>query len=99
LPARTGYYMHHDKREREQRVTTYRFSAVVEPDEGQWYAYCPALVRQGGATWGETREQALANLEEVIGIVIASMLEHGDPLPTTVCEPEIASEPLISVTV
>lgn len=80
-------------------MTTYRFSAVVEPDEDQWYAYCPVLIRQGGATWGETREQALANLEEVIGMVIASMVDHGDSLPIATCEPEIDSGTLISVTV
>jgi len=59
-------------------VTSYRFEAVVEPDEDQWHAYCPALIEQGGATWGETREEALANLEEVVRLVVCSLLEHGE---------------------
>jgi predicted RNase H-like HicB family nuclease len=53
----------------------------VEPDENAWYASCPALVRQGGATWGSTRDEALANIDEVIKMVIASMIEHGEPIP------------------
>jgi lipoate-protein ligase B len=28
-------------------MTTYTFTAVVEPDEDSWYAYCPALVQLG----------------------------------------------------
>jgi len=41
-------------------VTGYTFTAIIEPDEYSWHAYCPALVDRGGATWGETREQARA---------------------------------------
>lgn len=62
-------------------MTTHTFKVVVEPDEGAWYAYCPALVRRGGATWGTTRAEALANLDEVIKMVVASMIEHGEPIP------------------
>jgi len=32
-------------------MKTYNFRIVVEPDGERWHAYCPALVRQGGATW------------------------------------------------
>ena len=35
-----------------------------------------------GATWGATREEALANLDEVIRMVVASMIGHGEWLPT-----------------
>jgi predicted RNase H-like HicB family nuclease len=61
-------------------VATYTFTAVVEPDEDRWYAHCPALVRHGGATWGKTREEALANLQQVVKMVVASMVEHGEPI-------------------
>ncbi len=61
-------------------MTTYTFKAIIEPDEDRWHAYCPALVERGGATWGETREEALANLEEVVRMVVASMVEHGEPM-------------------
>ena len=73
-------------RGKEQRVATYKFKAVIEPDDGHWHAYCPDLVEQGGATWGKTREEAFSNLEEVVRMVVASMLEHGDLLPATAAD-------------
>ena len=60
-------------------MTTYTFEIVVEPDEDRWHAYCPALVERGAATWGATRDEALANIEYVVKMVVASMLEHGEP--------------------
>ena len=79
-------------------MATYRFKAVIEPDDGHWYAYCPDLVEQGGATWGDTREGALANLEEVVRMVVASMLEHGDQLPAAVMEGNVEAVALVAVT-
>ena len=37
---------------------------------------CPVLVDRRGATWAEIREEALANLEEVVKLIVASMVEH-----------------------
>jgi predicted RNase H-like HicB family nuclease len=79
-------------------LTTYTFKVVVEPDDDRWHAYCPALVGRGAATWGHTREEALANIEEVLKMVVASMLEHGEsihPADTV----QISEEPLVAVTV
>lgn len=81
-------------------MTTYAFKVVVEPDEDSWYASCPALVRQGGATWGTTREEALANLDEVVRMVVASMIEHGEPIPEEPTGPaRVSEERLVAVTV
>ena len=80
-------------------MATYCFKAVIEPDEGHWYAYCPDLVEHGGATWGETPEAASANLEEVVRMVVASLLEHGDPIPVSAAEGNPEARPLIAVTV
>lgn len=77
-------------------MTTYTFHVVVEPDGDAWYAYCPALVRQGGATWGETREEALTNIREVAEMVVADLIENGGNLPEAV---QVSQEPLVSVTV
>ena len=60
---------------------TYTFRVVIEPDEDRWYAYCPALVQQGGATWGTTQEEALTNIEDVVKMVVESLVEHGEPVP------------------
>jgi predicted RNase H-like HicB family nuclease len=86
---------------REELVTTYTFAAVVEPDEERWYAYCPALVRQGGATWGETRAEALANLEQVVKMVVVSMIEHGETIIEGAPKgtAQVSEEPLVAVTV
>jgi predicted RNase H-like HicB family nuclease len=62
-------------------MKTYLFQVVVEPDGDEWFAYCPALRALGGATCGRTREDALRNIQEVVGMVVDSMREHGDPIP------------------
>lgn len=81
-------------------LTTYTFKIVVEPDENAWHAYCPALVDRGGATWGETREAALRNIDQVVRMVVESLIEHGEPIPTApVNSVQVSTEPVVSVTV
>jgi predicted RNase H-like HicB family nuclease len=57
------------------------FTAVIEPDDGRWSVWCPALLTQGASTWGHTREEALRNLEEVVSLVVESLQAHGEPIP------------------
>ncbi|MBV9829773.1 MAG: type II toxin-antitoxin system HicB family antitoxin [Alphaproteobacteria bacterium] len=82
-------------------MTTYTFKVVIEPDDDRWHAYCPALAEYGGATWGETREDALANLEAVVKMVVASLVEHGEPIAPAAPKGsvEVLAEPLLAVTV
>ena len=87
-------------------MKTYNFKVVVEPDEdfdgnpSGWHAYCPALHEQGAATWGGTREEALRNIEEVVRLVMESMVEHNERLPEAlVGEVEVTVEPRVAVTV
>ncbi len=61
-------------------MKTYEFRVVVEPDEDQWIAFCPALVKQGAATGGCTREEAFKNIQEVLVMVLDSMIELGMPI-------------------
>lgn len=63
---------------RRGQVNPFMVRAVVEPDEERWSAWCPALVAQGASTWGDTREEALRNLEEVVRLVIESLQAHGE---------------------
>jgi predicted RNase H-like HicB family nuclease len=63
---------------------TYDFRVVVEPDEDVWHARCPTLERYGAATWGETREEALRHIREVVQMVVAELVEDGDPVPADV---------------
>lgn len=66
-------------------LRTYIFKVVVEPDDDVWTAYCPALLKKGASTWGNTRAEALANIQQVVRMVTESMLAHGEQVPD---EPE-----------
>jgi predicted RNase H-like HicB family nuclease len=77
-------------------LTTYTFKIVVEPDEDRWRAFCPALEAQGAATWGNTREEALQHIREVLEMIVAEMVEEGKPVPANVA---VSEEPLVAVTV
>jgi predicted RNase H-like HicB family nuclease len=57
-------------------VKTYSFKVVVEPDEDRWHAYCPALASQGAATWGYTQQEALQQIQEVVEMVVESLIEQ-----------------------
>lgn len=81
-------------------MKTYIFKAVVEPDEDRWSAYCPALLKQGAATWGRTEEAALKNLQEVVQMVLESLIEHGEPVPEgPTGEVHVSEEPRVAVTI
>ena len=71
-------------------MKTYTFQVVIEPDEDRWQAYCPELVRYGGATWGYTREDAEKNIREVLALVLEDMIEENDPIPETAAENGLA---------
>jgi predicted RNase H-like HicB family nuclease len=79
-------------------LTTYTFRVVIEPDEDRWHASCPALVGRGAATWGHTREEALANIQDVLKMVVASMIEYGEPIQPS-GDVHVSEEPLVAVTV
>ena len=81
-------------------MKTYTFKVVVEPDDDAWSAYCPVLLEKGAATWGRTREEALNNIEEVVKMVVESLVEHGEPLPEgPTGEVSVSTEPQVAVTV
>ena len=77
-------------------MKTYQFRVVVEPDEDQWVAFCPTLIRQGAATGGYTREEAFKNIQEVLQMTLESMIFHGETIPVET--PELSDE-LVAVTV
>jgi predicted RNase H-like HicB family nuclease len=81
---------------RRKNVKSSVFRVILEPDEEAWRAYVPELEEKGGATWGKTREEALGNIREVAQMVIESMLEDGEPLPSGVTE---MNETVVAVTV
>ena len=56
-------------------MRTYTFEIVIESDEDRWVVYSPLLKEKGGATWGYTKEEALKNINEVLEMVVESMIE------------------------
>ena len=72
------------------------FRIVVEPDEDRWRAYALTLEAQGASAWGYTREEALANIREVLEMIVGELAEEGRSVP-----PDVAAfeEPLVAVTV
>ena len=81
-------------------MKTYVFRIVVEPDEDRWFAHCPVLEERGAATWGYTKEEVLENIQQVVQMVIKSMVEHGEAIPQEPKkEVEIFDESRVAVTV
>ncbi len=81
-------------------MKAYTFKVVVEPDKGRWHAYCPALEGRGASTWGRTREEALKHIDEVVQLVVDSMVEHGEALPeTSTADVQVTLEPRVTVNV
>jgi len=58
----------------------YHFTVVIEPDEGGFHAFVPAL--PGCHTFGETFDEARANIAEAIQVHVEGMLADGEPIPT-----------------
>lgn len=79
---------------------SYGFKVVVEPDEGRWHACCPALEKYGGATWGDTEEEAYRHIQEVVQIIVNELIEDGETIPTAPEEDvKVYAEPHVMVTV
>lgn len=68
-------------------MKAYNFKVILDPDEdfdgkpSGWHAYVPVLESQGASTWGETQTAALKNIDEVVRLVVESMIEHGQRIP------------------
>ena len=57
-----------------------RFVVYLEPaEEGGYIVSAPAL--PGCVTQGETKEEALAMIQDAIAGYVASLKKHGEPLP------------------
>lgn len=62
-------------------MKTYVFRIVLEEEGGRWHAAVPELESQGAATWGNSRDEAIRNIQEVLQMVIEELLEDGEPIP------------------
>ncbi len=70
----------------DNRKITFTVEIIVEPDEGHFYAYCPAL--KGLHVAGDTEEEAINNAVATATAYIRSLIKHGEPIPVAaVSEP------------
>ena len=68
-------------------MKSYVFKVVVEEDKFEdgrkgYSAYCPAI--EAAVTWGETEEQALQRINELVRALVQMSVERGEPVPTGV---------------
>ncbi|MGA2182256.1 MAG: type II toxin-antitoxin system HicB family antitoxin [Bryobacteraceae bacterium] len=80
-------------------MKTYSFKVVVEPDEGGYHAFCPALRHLGAVTQGATEEEALRNINEVVRMIVDELREEGETLPAASNDTEILDGARVAVTV
>ena len=50
------------------------YTVILEPDEGGYHAFCPAL--QGCHTCGDTLEEAMSNIQEAVTAYCESLRKH-----------------------
>lgn len=75
-------------------MKTYVFRVVVEPDDNRWSAHCPVLAHLGAATWGNTEDEALAHIQEVVRMIVTELIEDGEPIPEDV---QVSPDPLVAI--
>jgi predicted RNase H-like HicB family nuclease len=78
------------------RPKTYQLQVVVEVDEdGKYVAWCPAL--QACYTQGDTYEEAMTNVQEVIAMCLEELQEERRPI--NLRYPEVIGIKQVEVTV
>ena len=66
-----------------------KFPVIIEPEEAGGYSvYCPTI--PGCLSMGQTKEEALSNINEAIEGHIESLRKDGLSIPQTPVEPIIA---------
>ena len=63
----------------------FRIEIIVEPDDGIYHAYCPAL--KGLHTCGDTEDEAIKNAKSAATAYLHSLIKHGDPIPIGIIAP------------
>ena len=69
------------------RFFSYVFKVVVEEDQyddgrGAYQAYCPAI--EEAVTWGDTQEEAMQRINELLHTLVQMRIENGQPIPKDV---------------
>jgi predicted RNase H-like HicB family nuclease len=80
VPPLTGAETQAAREAKRVYMPTYQFTVVIEPDEERFHAYVPAL--PGCHTFGDTLDEARANIAEAVQVHVESMQQDGEPIPT-----------------
>jgi predicted RNase H-like HicB family nuclease len=67
---------------------TQTFTIVIERSEDGYYAECPLI--PGAYTQGDSEEEVLANIHEVLEMTLEDMKERGEVIPTISQFPQIS---------
>lgn len=75
-------------------MKTYNLAVVVVPDQHEdgreaYQAYCPDI--EEAVTWGDTREEALRRINELLPGLVKLRLERGLPVPNAEFESVVVS--------
>jgi predicted RNase H-like HicB family nuclease len=69
-----------------------KLRVVVEQDEdGKFVATCPTL--PGCVSQGDTRDAAVANVQDAIAGYLESLRKHGEPVPPPITEEVVEVKP------
>lgn len=68
---------------RGRKMTTYVFQVALEPDGDGWRAFYPPLEHIGASTWGNTEEEAVQHIHEVLAMIVDELVEEGKKIPDT----------------
>ena len=68
-------------------MKSYVFKVVVEEDEHEdgrraYQAHCPEI--EEAITWGDTREEAMQRINELLQALVQIRIEKGQPIPTAI---------------
>ena len=62
-------------------MVSLKFPIIAEKDSDGYFAFCPNI--QGCYTQGDTYEEVLENIKDVIKLLLEEMNEAGNKLPET----------------
>jgi len=62
-------------------MKTYIFRIELEADEEGWRAFYPPLENVGASTWGNTPDDALKNIQEVLSMILEERADANEPVP------------------
>ena len=76
-------------------VTSYVFQVelAIDEEDGRWSAWIEAL--PGCTVWGDSREAALAAMQDAAALYVEDMLDSGEQLPDGITTLEA---PVVTVT-